>query len=167
MAAARKSQAVAPGIGRAGRVFTAAERDWASYAVRLCVCEAAGLRDGRRRQVLNRAEAKAALGARGDVAWAECSDAVFAAMNGDVMRSVRPQVESMLRRGRRATRVLLYQGVRNHRDDVVSIEAWLARVRWDGLCALWRTDAGELAAYVQRSGSLAHLAVYGAGHLPP
>jgi vitellogenic carboxypeptidase-like protein len=29
---------------------------------------------------LNRAEAKTALGARGDVAWAECSDAVFEAM---------------------------------------------------------------------------------------
>ena len=62
--------------------------------------------------------------------------------------------------------MLLYQGVRNHRDDVVSIEAWLARVRWDGLCAVWWTDAVELAAYVQRSGSLAHLAMYGTGHLP-
>jgi len=120
---------------------------------------------------LNRAEAKSAMGARGDVAWAECSDAVFAAMNGDVMRSVRPQVESLLRR---ATRVLLYQGVRDLRDGVVSTEAWLAGVRWDGLRAfldaqraVWRTEDGELAGYVQRSGALAHVVVYGAGHLVP
>jgi vitellogenic carboxypeptidase-like protein len=39
------------------------------------------------------------------------------------MRSVRPQVESLLRR----TRVLLYQGVRDLRDGVVSTEAWLGR----------------------------------------
>ncbi|XP_066366833.1 serine carboxypeptidase-like 50 [Miscanthus floridulus] len=123
---------------------------------------------------LNRAEAKSALGARGDVAWAECSDAVFEAMYGDVMRSVRPQVESLLRRGRRATRVLLYQGVRDLRDGVVSTEAWLAGVRWDGLRAfldaqraVWRTGDGELAGYVQRSGALAHVVVYGAGHLVP
>ena len=62
--------------------------------------------------------------------------------------------------------MLLYQGVCNLWDGVVSMEAWLAGVRWDGLCAVWRTDAGELTAYVQRSGSLAHLAMYGTGHLP-
>jgi len=76
-------------------------------------------------------------------------------------------VESLLRWGWRTTRVLLYQGVRNLRDGIVSTEAWLAGVRWDGLCAVWRTDVGDLTAYVQWSGSLAHLAVYGAGHLPP
>ncbi|XP_002441584.1 serine carboxypeptidase-like 50 [Sorghum bicolor] len=119
---------------------------------------------------LNRAEAKAALGARGDVAWEECSDAVGAAMRGDVMRSVVPQAESLLRR----TRVLLYQGVRDLRDGVVSTEAWLAGVRWDGLRAfqdaqraVWRTGDGELAGYVQRSRALAHVVVYGAGHLVP
>ncbi|CAD6256351.1 unnamed protein product [Miscanthus lutarioriparius] len=74
---------------------------------------------------LNRAEAKSALGARGYVAWEECSDAVGTAMHGDVMRSVVPQAESLLRR----TRMLLYQGVRDLRDGVVSTEAWLAGVR--------------------------------------
>ncbi|CAN6336688.1 unnamed protein product [Urochloa humidicola] len=120
---------------------------------------------------LNRAEAKAALGARGGVAWEECSDAVGAAMHADVMRSVRPQVESLLRR----TRVLLYQGIRDLRDGVVSTEAWLGEVRWDGLRAfqdaervVWRTAGdGELAGYVQRSGALTHVVVYGAGHLVP
>ena len=79
-----------------------------------------------------------------------------------------------LRRGRRATRVLLYQGVRDLRDGVVSTETWLAGVRWDGLRAfldaqraVWRTGDGELAGYVQRSGALAHVVVYGAGHLVP
>lgn len=119
---------------------------------------------------LNRAEAKAALGARGDVGWEECSHAVGAAMHEDVMKSVRPEVESLLRR----TRVLLYQGIRDLRDGVVSTEAWLSEVDWDGLCAfvdadraVWRDADGELAGYVQRSGSLSHAVVYGAGHLVP
>ena len=70
--------------------------------------------------------------------------------------------------------MLLYQGVRDLRDGVVSTEAWLAGVRWDGLRAfldaqraVWRTEDGELAGYVQRSGALAHVVVYGAGHLVP
>ncbi|OEL23283.1 Serine carboxypeptidase-like 50 [Dichanthelium oligosanthes] len=120
---------------------------------------------------LNRAEAKAALGARAEVAWEECSDAVGAAMHADVMKSVVPQVESLLRR----TRVLLYQGIRDLRDGVVSTEAWLAEVDWDGLPAfleaeraVWRTGRdGELAGYVKRSGTLSHVVVYGAGHLVP
>ena len=119
---------------------------------------------------LNRPEAKAALGARGDVVWEECGDAVDAAMHADVMRSVVPQVESLLRR----TRVLLYQGIRDLRDGIVSTEAWLGEVRWDGLAAfldadraVWRTRDGDLAGYVQRSGALSHVVVYGAGHLVP
>jgi len=119
---------------------------------------------------LNRPEAKAALGARGDAAWEECSGEVGAAMHADVMRSVVPQVESLLRR----TRVLLYQGIRDLRDGVVSTEAWLGEVRWDGLAAfldadraVWRTRDGDLAGYVQRSGALSHVVVYGAGHLVP
>jgi vitellogenic carboxypeptidase-like protein len=86
---------------------------------------------------------------------------------------VLPQVESLLRS---TARVLLYQGVRDLRDGVVSTEAWLGGVRWDGLRAfldaeraVWRTAAegGELAGYVQRSGSLTHVVVYAAGHLVP
>ncbi|KAL6620769.1 hypothetical protein ACP70R_035908 [Stipagrostis hirtigluma subsp. patula] len=124
---------------------------------------------------LNTAEAKAALGARADVEWEECSDAVGAAMHEDVMKSVRPEVEALLRR---RARVLLYQGIRDLRDGVVSTEAWLAGVDWDGLRAfldadraVWRTGGGggdgELAGYVQRSGTLSHAVVFGAGHLVP
>uniref|UniRef100_A0A0E0HSJ8 Serine carboxypeptidase-like n=1 Tax=Oryza nivara TaxID=4536 RepID=A0A0E0HSJ8_ORYNI len=118
---------------------------------------------------VNRVEVKAALGARGDVEWEECSDAVGAAMHGDVMKSVKPKVEALLR----GTRVLLYQGIRDLRDGVVSTEAWMRELKWDGLavfldadCAMWRIGE-ELAGYVQRSGPLSHVVVYGAGHLLP
>ena len=70
---------------------------------------------------VNRPEVKAALGARPDVTWEECSDAVGAAMHEDVMKSVLPEVEALLRQ----TRVLLYQGIRDLRDGVVSQEAWM------------------------------------------
>ncbi|CAM0953543.1 unnamed protein product [Alopecurus aequalis] len=122
---------------------------------------------------VNRAEVKAALGARRDVVWEECSDAVGAAMHEDVMKSVKPEVEALLRQ----TRVLLYQGIRDLRDGVVSQEAWMKDLRWGGLGAfqdadraVWRTGSGEaqeLAGYVQRSGALTHAVVYGAGHLVP
>uniref|UniRef100_A0A0E0L684 Carboxypeptidase n=1 Tax=Oryza punctata TaxID=4537 RepID=A0A0E0L684_ORYPU len=118
---------------------------------------------------LNRAEVKAALGARRDVEWEECSDAVGAAMHGDVMKSVKPEVEALLR----GTRVLLYQGIRDLRDGVVSTEAWMRELEWDGLTAfldadraVWRVGE-ELAGYVQRSGPLSHVVVYSAGHLMP
>uniref|UniRef100_A0A0E0PZ59 Serine carboxypeptidase-like n=1 Tax=Oryza rufipogon TaxID=4529 RepID=A0A0E0PZ59_ORYRU len=118
---------------------------------------------------VNRVEVKAALGARGDMEWEECSDAVGAAMHGDVMKSVKPKVEALLR----GTRVLLYQGIRDLRDGVVSTEAWMRELKWDGLavfldadCAVWRIGE-ELAGYVQRSGPLSHVVVYGAGHLLP
>ncbi|KAF0923584.1 hypothetical protein E2562_006579 [Oryza meyeriana var. granulata] len=118
---------------------------------------------------VNRAEVKAALGARGDVEWEECSGTVGAAMHEDVMKSVKAEVEALLR----GTRVLLYQGIRDLRDGVVSTEAWMREVEWDGLSAfldadraVWRIGK-ELAGYVQRSGSLSHVVVYGAGHLMP
>nr|BAJ96919.1 predicted protein [Hordeum vulgare subsp. vulgare] len=124
-------------------------------------------------ELVNRPEVKAALGARPDVTWEECSDAVGAAMHEDVMKSVLPEVEALLRR----TRVLLYQGIRDLRDGVVSQEAWMQELRWGGLRAfqdaeraVWRTGEGEgreLAGYVQRSGALTHVVVYGAGHLVP
>ncbi|XP_052137102.1 serine carboxypeptidase-like 50 [Oryza glaberrima] len=116
---------------------------------------------------VNRAEVKAALGARTDVEWEDCSDTVGAAMHGDVMKSVKPGVEALLR----GTRVLLYQGIRDLRDGVVSTEAWMRELKWDGLTAfldadraVWRIGE-ELAGYVQRSGPLSHVVVYGAGHL--
>lgn len=46
--------------------------------------------------LLNHVRAKALLGARGDVAWEECSDMVDAVMHADVMRIVVLQMESLL-----------------------------------------------------------------------
>ncbi|XP_047043952.1 serine carboxypeptidase-like 50 [Lolium rigidum] len=125
---------------------------------------------------VNSAVVKAALGARPDVVWEECNGMVRAAMHEDMMKSVKPEVEAVLLRGR--TRVLLYQGIRDLRIGVVPTEAWLKELRWSGLRAfqdaeraVWRIpgEGGveELAGYVQRSGVLTHAVVYGAGHLVP
>ncbi|KAF6999000.1 hypothetical protein CFC21_015075 [Triticum aestivum] len=124
---------------------------------------------------VNRAEVKAALGARRDVAWEQCSRVVREAMHEDMMKSVKPEVEALLRR---RTRVLLYQGIRDPWIGVASQEAWMKELRWGGLHAfeeaehaVWRTggvgEETELAGYVQRSGALTHVVVYGAGHMVP
>uniref|UniRef100_A0A0E0JB24 Carboxypeptidase n=2 Tax=Oryza TaxID=4527 RepID=A0A0E0JB24_ORYNI len=124
--------------------------------------------------LLNGAEAKAALGARGDAEWKMCSAAVGAAQHEDVMKSVKPEVEALLRRGTTPTRVLLYGGIRDVKDGPVSTEAWVRELEWDGLAAfqdadraVWRHRGGELAGSVQRHGALVNVAVYGAGHFVP
>ncbi|KAE8767430.1 Carboxypeptidase [Hordeum vulgare] len=124
-------------------------------------------------EFVNRAGVKAALGARGDVVWEACAAAVVTALREDGMKSAKPEVEALLRR--EGMRVLLYEGVRDLRDGVASAEAWLEEVDWDGMAefreaerAVWRTtDEGELAGYVQRHGTLAHVVVYGTGHFVP
>nr|BAK06757.1 predicted protein [Hordeum vulgare subsp. vulgare] len=124
---------------------------------------------------VNRAEVKAALGARRDVAWEQCSRAVRDAMHEDMMKSVKPEVEALLRR---RTRLLLYQGIRDPWIGVVSQAAWMKELSWGGLRAFeeaervvwWTGGVGEekeLAGYVQRSGALTHAVVYGAGHMVP
>ncbi|KAG2590317.1 hypothetical protein PVAP13_5NG275200 [Panicum virgatum] len=85
---------------------------------------------------LNSDEAKAALGARRDVAWVRCSKA-------DIMRSAKRDVEAVLARNGTA-RVLLFQGV----FDLHSAPA-----------------GRRLAGYVQRSGALANVVIVGAGHM--
>ncbi|KAI4964057.1 hypothetical protein ZWY2020_008440 [Hordeum vulgare] len=123
-------------------------------------------------EFVNRAGVKAALGARGDVVWEACAAAVVTALREDGMKSAKPEVEALLRRegcGCCCT------GVRDLRDGVASAEAWLEEVDWDGMAefreaerAVWRTtDEGELAGYVQRHGTLAHVVVYGTGHFVP
>ncbi|KAM0851985.1 hypothetical protein ACQ4PT_052056 [Festuca glaucescens] len=122
---------------------------------------------------VNRGEVKAALGATGDVVFQSCSAAVAAALREDGMKSAKPDVEALLRTP--AMRVLLYEGIRDLRDGVASVEAWLAEVEWDDIAAfqeakrtVWRTGGeGELAGYVQSHGALAHVVVYGAGHFVP
>lgn len=128
---------------------------------------------------LNAAETKAVLVAGAGVVWEECNGAVGKAMHADVMKSVKPEVETMLRETQSSMRVLLYQGIRDLRDGVVTTEAWLAELDWAGLRAfqeaqraVWRIPGAgdgedELGGYVQRSGKLTHVVVFGAGHLVP
>uniref|UniRef100_A0ACD5T6T8 Uncharacterized protein n=1 Tax=Avena sativa TaxID=4498 RepID=A0ACD5T6T8_AVESA len=127
-------------------------------------------------EFVNRPGVKAALGVSGDVVFKAGSAAVVAALREDGMKSARPEVEALLRTP--AMRVLLYEGIRDLRDGVASVEAWLEEVEWDGIAAfrdakraVWRIAGrepeGELAGYVQSHGALAHVVVHGAGHFVP
>jgi vitellogenic carboxypeptidase-like protein len=121
---------------------------------------------------LNTDEAKAALGARRDLAWVRCSDAVSTALAEDIMKSVKGDVEAVLARDGGATRVLLFQGVFDLRSAPASVEAWVRELAWPGLPAfldadraVWRLENEQLAGYVQRSGALANVVIVGAGHM--
>ncbi|XP_020105250.1 serine carboxypeptidase-like 50 [Ananas comosus] len=118
---------------------------------------------------LNRDEVKEALGVPKELTWEECSAEVAEAMHEDVMKSVKSMVEELLTK----VRVLLYQGVFDLRDGVVSTEAWVREMEWGGLESflgaerkVWEVD-GELFGYMQRWGPLSHVVVSGAGHLVP
>lgn len=121
-------------------------------------------------RLLQSKEAKLALGARESIEFDECSNEVESALHADVMKSVKPMVEFMVGNG---LRVLLYQGHLDLRDGVVSTEAWVRTMKWDGIKRflaadrkVWRVN-GELAGFVQKWGSLSHAVVLGAGHLVP
>ncbi|XP_066341551.1 serine carboxypeptidase-like 50 [Miscanthus floridulus] len=134
-------------------------------------------------EFMNNAEVSAALGVRGDAPWELVSPAVEAALHDDVMKSAKRDVEALLRvpPAPSSTRVLLYEGIRDAQVGVVSVEAWLRELHWDGLAAfqdapraVWRQGGsggagqeGRLAGYVQKHGALVHVAVYAAGHLVP
>ncbi|CAO2190701.1 unnamed protein product [Urochloa humidicola] len=131
---------------------------------------------------MNRAEVRAALGARpegGGAQWRLSSPEVTKALYDDGMKSAKRDVEAVLAAGAGApprVRVLLYEGVRDVQDGPVSAEAWLRELEWEGLAAfrdapraVWRLRSGarrgRLAGYVQKHGALVHVAVYGAGHV--
>jgi vitellogenic carboxypeptidase-like protein len=68
---------------------------------------------------------------------------------------------------------LLYQGHFDLRDGVVSAEAWVKTMEWEGLGKYlmaerkaWKVK-GVLAGYVQKWGSFSNTAVLEAGHLVP
>lgn len=118
---------------------------------------------------LGQNEVKRALGVDESMAYRECSDVVEKLFHEDVMKSVRYMVEYLVKN----TRVLLYQGQCDLRDGVVSTEAWVKRMRWEGIGEfmksdreVWKVD-GKLAGYVQKWGNLSHVVVLGAGHLVP
>ncbi|XP_059447354.1 serine carboxypeptidase-like 50 [Corylus avellana] len=120
-------------------------------------------------ELLQNEEVKRALGANESVAFEECSDVVGDALHDDVMKSVKYMVEALVKQ----SRVLLYQGNFDLRDGVVSTEAWVKTMKWEGIeefvmaeRKVWKVK-GELAGYVQKWGSLSNVVVLGAGHLVP
>ncbi|CAM0949327.1 unnamed protein product [Alopecurus aequalis] len=121
---------------------------------------------------LNDGEVKAALRAWDAAAPVEaCSTTVYAALHDDIMKSVKGEVEALLKA---KTRVLLYEGIRDAKLGPVAAEAWLPELKWDGLASfldaertVWRSSQGTVAGGVQSYGALTHVAVYGAGHFVP
>ncbi|VYS46127.1 unnamed protein product [Arabidopsis thaliana] len=122
------------------------------------------------RDLLNQREAKRVLGVSETMRFEECSDEVEDVLREDVMKSVKFMVEYTLER----TQVLLYQGMLDLRDGVVSTEEWMKTMNWSGLGMfstaerrVWKDEDGVVAGYVQRWGNLCHVAVTGAGHFVP
>lgn len=119
--------------------------------------------------LLQSEEVKRALGAKEGMVWEVCSDVVGKALHGDVMKSTKFMVEELVRK----SRVLLYQGQFDLQDGVVSTEAWVERMEWEGSKEFREADRrvwkvkGVVRGYVQKWGSLTHAVVAGAGHLVP
>ncbi|XP_010274674.1 PREDICTED: serine carboxypeptidase-like 50 [Nelumbo nucifera] len=118
---------------------------------------------------LQKEEVKKALGVETSIIWEECSDVVGDALHKDVMKSVKFMVEELVKK----SKVLLYQGQFDLRDGVVSTEAWVKKLQWEGLerflvaeRKVWKVNE-QLAGYVQKWGSLSQVVVSGAGHLVP
>ncbi|KAK9091671.1 hypothetical protein Sjap_024848 [Stephania japonica] len=121
---------------------------------------------------LNKDEVQRGLGVKSHMVWEDCSDVVGGALHEDVMKSVKFMVEGLVSESS-SVKVLLYQGQFDLRDGVVSTEAWIKTMRWEGLDEylkserkIWRVN-GELAGYVQRYGRFSEVVVSGAGHLVP
>ncbi|KAK6242332.1 hypothetical protein SCA6_007721 [Theobroma cacao] len=121
-------------------------------------------------EFLNIDEVKKALGVDESIIFEGCSGIVNAAMHEDMMKSVKYMVEFLVKK----TRVLLYQGFYDVRIGVVSNEAWVKTMKWEGIerflmadRKIWRVS-GELAGYVQKwESNLTNVVVLGAGHLLP
>ncbi|KAJ9135790.1 hypothetical protein P3X46_032926 [Hevea brasiliensis] len=118
---------------------------------------------------LQSVEVKKKIDAKESIVFDECSDVVGEALAEDVMKSVKYMVELLLK----MSKVLLYEGHFDLRLGVVSTEAWIKTMKWEGIGRFlmaerkfWKVN-GELAGYVQKWGSLSHALVLGAGHLVP
>ncbi|KAH7570993.1 hypothetical protein JRO89_XS05G0235300 [Xanthoceras sorbifolium] len=114
-------------------------------------------------------EVKKAIGANESIVFDYCSHAVFNALHDDLMKSVKYMVEFLVKN----SKVLLYQGHLDLRIGVVSNEAWVKTMKWQGIGMflmaekkVWQVN-GVLAGYVQKWASLSHVVVLGAGHLVP
>ncbi|KAH7651178.1 Peptidase S10 serine carboxypeptidase protein [Dioscorea alata] len=118
--------------------------------------------------LLNKEEVKVALIVEKRVVW-EDSDVVGSVLEEDVMKSVKEMVEEVVKK----SRVLLYYGMNDLRDGVVTGEEWVKEMKWEGLeeflnaeKKVWEVD-GEMVGYVQRWGCLSLVEVAGAGHMVP
>ncbi|VFQ73869.1 unnamed protein product [Cuscuta campestris] len=120
---------------------------------------------------LNNNEIKRVLKAKEAIKFETCGDLVGEVLGPDVMKSVKYMVEFLVKN----TKVLLYQGQCDLKDGVVSTEAWIKTMEWEGLGEflaaerrVWMANNGEgVAGYVQKYGNLTHVVVLAAGHLVP
>lgn len=110
-----------------------------------------------------------ALGPKESVIFEGCSKVVGAALHEDVMKSVRYMVEFLVKR----TKALVYHGQLDLRLGVVSAEAWMKTLKWEGTekflsaeTKVWKVE-DELAGHVQKWGALTRVLVSGAGHMVP
>ncbi|KAJ4709761.1 Carboxypeptidase [Melia azedarach] len=120
-------------------------------------------------RLLSIEEVKKALGAKESIVFEDCSDVVGEALLADIMKSVKYMVEFLVKN----TKVLLYQGHFDLRDGVVSTEAWVKTMKWEGIenflmaeRKVWKVK-DDLAGYVQKWENLSNVVVMGAGHLVP
>ena len=120
-------------------------------------------------EFLSQSKVKKSLGVNESMVYEECSDVVGAVLHADVMKSVKYMVEFLVKN----SKVMLYQGFCDLRDGVVSTEAWVRKMKWEGMDKfmeaerkVWRVN-GELAGYVQKWASLSHVVVLAAGHFVP
>uniref|UniRef100_A0A7N1A1Z1 Carboxypeptidase n=1 Tax=Kalanchoe fedtschenkoi TaxID=63787 RepID=A0A7N1A1Z1_KALFE len=114
-------------------------------------------------------EIKRRLKAKEDIEFIECSRIVGHALHDDMMKSTKHLVEFMLRH----VKVLLYQGHLDLRIGVVSNEAWIKSMAWEGIDdflaaerKIWKVE-DQLAGYVQKWDKLCDVVLLGAGHLVP
>jgi vitellogenic carboxypeptidase-like protein len=121
-------------------------------------------------ELLQNDDVKKVLGVKGSVVYEICSDLVGEILHEDVMKSAKYMVEWLVKE----SKVLLYQGHFDLRDGVVSTEAWVKTLNWEGIenflnaeRKVWKVNGDELSGYVQKWGSLTNVVVLGAGHLVP
>lgn len=117
-------------------------------------------------EFLNNEEVKEAFGVSKDVQFQLISEDVMNALHDDVMKSAKYMVEELVGN----IQVMLYQGLYDLRDGVVSTEAWVREMHWEGLEGflkaerkVWK-DGNELIGYVQQFAGLSEVVMYDAGH---
>ncbi|KAI3731574.1 hypothetical protein L1987_62763 [Smallanthus sonchifolius] len=122
-------------------------------------------------EFLSDVKIKKILKANESIAYQKCSALVGSALNDDLMKSVRYMMEYLMENS--DVKVLLYSGQCDLRVGIVGIEAWVKKMKWEGVKdyleskrEVWVVN-GQLAGYVQKWRNLMTVVVLGAGHLVP